>query len=69
VTTKTVIFSRQISSERGREIRRSGMKWEYQLAVLGLDDPKEAKDTLCGFGRDGWELVVITSVVLGISRH
>ena len=37
------------------------MKWEYHLTVLGLDDPKEAQDTLNRLGREGWELVSIAS--------
>ena len=39
------------------------MKWEYQLALLGLDDPKKAEDTLNRLGREGWELVSVASNV------
>ena len=39
------------------------MKWEYQLSVLGLNDPKEAQDTLNRLGRESWELVSIASNV------
>ena len=41
------------------------MKWEYQLTVLGLDDPKEAQETLNRLGREGWELVS----AFDIERH
>ena len=39
------------------------MRWEYQLTVLGLNDPKEAQETLNRLGREGWELVSIASNV------
>jgi len=39
------------------------MKWEYQLTVLGLDDPKGAQDTLNQLGRVGWELISIAANV------
>jgi hypothetical protein len=39
------------------------MKWEYQLTLLGLNNPKEAQDILNRLGRDGWELVSIASNV------
>ena len=39
------------------------MKWKYRLTVLGLDDPKEAQETLNRLGREGWEFISVASNV------
>ena len=42
------------------------VEWEYDVVILGMDEPQEVVAVLNGRGREGWNLV---SVVSGVGKE